>query len=63
MWMNLDRQAQVQADVDKLLTVSFIEVEKYLSWVSNIVVAPKNNGQIRVCADFTNLNKAFWMHP
>lgn len=31
--------------------------------VSNIVVVPKKNGQIIVCIDFTNFNKACSMHP
>jgi hypothetical protein len=36
----------------------FLEVVKYPQWVSNIVFVPKKKGNIRVCVDFQNLNKA-----
>lgn len=39
--MNPDRQAQVQAKVDKLLAMDFIEEDKYLRWVLSIVVVPE----------------------
>lgn len=56
--MNPDKITQMQAEVDKLLAVTFIEEVKYPRWVSDIVPATKKNGKIRVCTYFTNLNKA-----
>lgn len=41
--------------------MGFIEEAKYLRWVSNIMVVPKKNGNIRVCTDFTKLNNAYPM--
>lgn len=36
----------------------FIEPCIYTSWLSNIVVVRKKNGQIRVCVDFRDVKKA-----
>lgn len=33
-------------------------VSQYPTWVANIVPVPKKNGQIPVCVDFRDLNKA-----
>ncbi|KAL6191633.1 hypothetical protein ACLB2K_038023 [Fragaria x ananassa] len=35
-----------------------IRVAKYNEWMSNIVPILKKNGKIRVCVDYTDLNKA-----
>ena len=34
-----------------------IEV-KYSEWLANVVLVPKKNGKMRMCIDFTDLNKA-----
>lgn len=39
--MNPDYKTQVQAKVDRLLSIKFIEKAKYMWWVSNIVVVLK----------------------
>jgi hypothetical protein len=31
---------------------------RYSSWVANLVPIRKNNGEIRICVDFRNLNKS-----
>jgi hypothetical protein len=50
--MNPDLQLPVIAEVDKMEKAGFIEPCIYTSWLSNIVVVRKKNGQIRVCVDF-----------
>lgn len=61
--MNLEIHAPVQAKVDRLLAVKFIEEGKYPRWVSNIITVPKKNDNIMVCTDFTNVKKACPMQP
>ena len=41
-----------------MIEVSFIREVQYPSWVANIVLVRKKSGQIRVCVDFQDLNKA-----
>lgn len=55
--MNHDWRAHVETEVDRLLTVNFIQEAKYSTWISNREMVPMKNGKIRVCMDFTNLNK------
>lgn len=47
--MNLNRCAQLQHEVDKFLSVNFIEEGKYSRWDTNIVVVSKKNGKIIAC--------------
>lgn len=49
---------QVEVEVNKLIEAGFIREVKYPSWISNIVPVKRKNGQIRVCVDFRDLNKA-----
>ncbi|XP_019256302.1 PREDICTED: uncharacterized protein LOC109234691 [Nicotiana attenuata] len=49
---------QIEVEVNKLIETGFIREVKYPSWISNIVPVNKKNGQIRVCIDFRDLNKA-----
>ena len=36
----------------------FIEEVTYPTWLANVVMMKKSNGQWRVCVDFTDLKKA-----
>ena len=38
--------------------MGFIREVQFLKWIANIVPVKKKNGQIRVCVDFRDLNKA-----
>ncbi|KAG9447195.1 hypothetical protein H6P81_013323 [Aristolochia fimbriata] len=49
---------EIEKEVDKLIAVNFIREVKYPSWIANIVPVKKKSGQIRVCVNFRNLNKA-----
>ena len=48
----------VNKEVDKLISAEFIREIQYPVWITNIVVVLKKNEKIRVCIDFTNLNRA-----
>ena len=51
------RNKAIMDEVDKLLTANFIKEVYYLEWVVNIVMVKKANGNLRMCIDFTDLNK------
>ena len=48
----------VNNEIDKMLEADIIEEAPVSPWVSNIVVVPKQNGDIRVCCDYREVNKA-----
>ena len=49
---------QVKEEVDKLHKIKFIKVVLYPQWVANIVPVIKRNGQVRICINFWDLNRA-----
>jgi hypothetical protein len=55
---NLIIHDRVKEEVKRVLDAGFIRPCRYAEWVSNIVPVEKNTGNIRVCIDFRNLNKA-----
>ncbi|KAL0433518.1 UNVERIFIED_CONTAM: hypothetical protein Slati_2686100 [Sesamum latifolium] len=48
----------IEIEVNKLIDVGFIREVKYPTWISSIMHVKKMNGQIRICVDFRDLNKA-----
>ncbi|KAI5338533.1 hypothetical protein L3X38_017804 [Prunus dulcis] len=51
--------AIIEAEIDKLLVVDFIEEVSYAEWLANVVlVAKKDKGLWRVCVDYIDLNNA-----
>jgi hypothetical protein len=48
----------VQQELQKMLEAGIIAQTRHSSWCSNMVVARKKNGKIRICIDFRNLNRA-----
>lgn len=51
-------QVQIKEEVWKLLDVGFIKPIQRPTWLANIVLLKKKNGQMRCCIDFRDLNKA-----
>ncbi|KAL0374253.1 UNVERIFIED_CONTAM: Transposon Tf2-12 polyprotein [Sesamum radiatum] len=49
---------RIETEVNKLNDVGFIREVKYPTWISRILPVKKKNGQIRICVDFQELNKA-----
>ena len=48
----------VEREIKKMLDGQIILPLRYSNWVANLVHVRKKNGEIRLCVDFRNLNKA-----
>lgn len=51
-------ESQIKSELNKLLKAKIIFPVRHSNWVSNMVPVKKKNGDIRICIDFRNLNKA-----
>jgi hypothetical protein len=60
---SIKRQNFIHEEVRKLLLAGFIEEVYQPVWLANPVVVPQANGKLRVCIDYTNLNKACSKDP
>ena len=61
--MSKDRILAAKAEVQRLLDAKVIREVKYSEWLANIVLVPKKNGKMRMCIDFTDLNKSLQERP
>jgi hypothetical protein len=55
---SMERQDFIREEVWKLLHAGFIEQVHHPVWLANLVVVLKANGKLRMCIDYTSLNKA-----
>jgi hypothetical protein len=54
---SVERQDFICQEVWKLLDAGFIEEVHHPVWLVNPVIVPKANGKLRMCIDYTSLNK------
>ncbi len=54
--LNSNYATTVKQDINKLLTVRFLEFIEEVTWLSPIVVIPKKNGKLKICIEFRKLN-------
>jgi hypothetical protein len=52
-----DRKQDIEVEVYKLLAAGFIRECKHPVWLANPVLVPKKTGGLRMCIDYTDLNK------
>jgi hypothetical protein len=55
---SVERQDFIREEVRKLLHAGFIKEVHHPVWLANPVIVPKANGKLRMCIDYTSLNKA-----
>ena len=53
-----ERAQAAAKEVRKLLEAAHIREIQYLTWLANVVMVKKSNGNWRMCVDFTDLNNA-----
>ena len=51
-------ESQIKSELNKMLKAKIIFPVRHSKWVLNMVPVRKKNGDIRICIDFRNLNKA-----
>jgi hypothetical protein len=56
--IHLTLEPLIQKELKKLLDARIIFKVRHLTWVSNMVPVRKKSGEIRICIDFRNLNRA-----
>jgi hypothetical protein len=53
-----DKKVVIKKEIARLLDTSFIKKVYHLDWLANPILVPKKNKDWRLCADYTDLNKA-----
>ena len=56
--MNTEWLIKIKEEFTKQLKVGFIKPVHQAKWITNVVPVPRNDGKVRMCVDFRNLNKA-----
>jgi hypothetical protein len=51
------RKQAIEVEVCKLLAAGFIRECQHPVWLANSVLVPKKTGGLRICIDYTDLNK------
>ena len=52
-----DKKEAIRVEVTKLLAAGFIKEVYHPEWLANPVLIPKKNKELRMCVDYTDLNK------
>jgi hypothetical protein len=55
---SIGRQNFISEEIKKLLDAGFIREVHHPWWLANLVIVPKANGKLRMCINYTSLNKA-----
>ena len=56
--LKTDISVIIKKEITKQLEAKVIEVSQYPSWLSNIILVHKKDGEVQICVDYRDLNKA-----
>jgi hypothetical protein len=56
--MHPSLEPRVKVELNKLLEARIIFLVRHTQWISNLVLVRKKNGDIWLCVDFRNVNRA-----
>ena len=56
--MRTDCLLKIKEEVTKQLKVGFIKPVNQAKWIAKVVPVPKKDGNVRMCVNFRDLNKA-----
>ena len=56
--MHPSLEPSIKKELDKMLLARIIFPFRHKEWIAKLVPVHKNNGEIRLCVDFRNLNHA-----
>ena len=56
--MAKERNEIVNREVKELVQAGILRHTQFPEWVANLVLVKKGDGSMRMCVDFTDLNKA-----
>ena len=51
-------EVKIKEEVQKQIDTGFLVTAEYPQWVANIVPIPKKDGEVRMCVDYRDLNRA-----
>nr|GEX80226.1 reverse transcriptase domain-containing protein [Tanacetum cinerariifolium] len=54
-----ERNEAIQTQVEELTKANILREVKYQTWISNPFIVKKASGRWKLCADFTDINKAY----
>jgi len=53
-----EKRKIIGEEIQKLLTAGFIKEVHHPDWLANPILVKKKNGKMRMCVDYTSLNKS-----
>ena len=56
--MRPEMSKKIKVEVMKQFNAGFLAVTSYPQWVSNVVPVPKKDDKLRMCVDYSDLNRA-----
>ena len=56
--MHPSLESLVKKELNKLLVAKIIFPVRHTTWVANLILVVKKSGEIRICIDFRNMNRA-----
>ena len=57
-WSAVQKRKAIGEEVARLLAAEFIREIYHSEWLANVIMVPKKDNSLRMCIDFTHINRA-----